>query len=58
VSIWFLSGVIIFCQGVIGIYLGKVFAETKRRPISIVRHIYAARPEAEHDRPDRLKRAG
>ena len=29
VSIWFLGGVTIFCVGVLGIYLAKVFTETK-----------------------------
>ena len=37
VSIWFLGGLMIFCIGVIGIYLAKVFTETKRRPYTIVR---------------------
>ncbi|MDD4309064.1 MAG: glycosyltransferase family 2 protein [Candidatus Cloacimonetes bacterium] len=31
-SIWFLSGVIIMIMGIIGLYLGKIFAETKNRP--------------------------
>ena len=42
VSIWFLGGVMIFCVGVIGIYLAKVFTETKDRPYTIVRQIYGA----------------
>ena len=33
VSIWFLGGLIIFCIGVIGIYLAKVFTEVKQRPV-------------------------
>ena len=37
VSIWFLGGLTIFCVGVIGIYLAKVFTETKRRPYTVVR---------------------
>jgi putative glycosyltransferase len=37
VSIWFLGGLMIFCVGVIGIYLAKVFTETKRRPYTVVR---------------------
>jgi putative glycosyltransferase len=37
VSIWFLGGLSIFSLGVIGIYLSKVFIETKRRPYTIVR---------------------
>jgi putative glycosyltransferase len=40
VSIWFLGGVTIFCVGVIGIYLAKVFMETKQRPYTIVRAAY------------------
>ena len=40
VSIWFLGGVMIFCIGVIGIYLAKVFTETKDRPYTIVRAEY------------------
>ncbi|CAK17987.1 putative glycosyl transferase, family 2 [Pseudomonas entomophila L48] len=40
VSIWVLGGLILSCMGVIGIYLSKVFSESKRRPYTIVRHIY------------------
>jgi len=40
VSIWFLGGVTIFCVGVIGIYLAKVFMETKQRPYTVVRATY------------------
>lgn len=40
VSIWFLGGITIFCLGVIGVYLSKVFAETKDRPYTIVRADY------------------
>jgi len=40
VSIWFLGGITIFCIGVIGIYLAKVFAETKDRPYTIIRADY------------------
>jgi putative glycosyltransferase len=42
VSIWFLGGLTIFCVGVIGVYLAKVFSETKNRPYTIVRHEYNA----------------
>ena len=41
VSIWFLGGLTIFCVGVIGVYLAKVFTETKERPYTIVRHEYS-----------------
>lgn len=40
VSIWLLGGLVLCCMGVIGIYLSKIFSETKGRPYSIVRHIY------------------
>jgi putative glycosyltransferase len=40
VSIWFLGGLIIFCVGVIGMYLAKMFTELKQRPYTIVRAEY------------------
>jgi len=40
VSIWVLGGMIISFIGVIGIYLVKIFSETKQRPYVIVRDIY------------------
>jgi len=40
VSIWLLGGLTIFCVGVIGIYLSRVFTETKERPYTIIRQIY------------------
>lgn len=40
VSIWFLGGLMIFCIGVLGIYLAKVFTETKDRPYTIIRETY------------------
>src|ERR1043166_6481550 len=40
VSIWLLGGITIFCLGVIGIYLAKIFMETKQRPYTIIRDIY------------------
>lgn len=39
-SIWLLGGMIISFIGVVGIYLSKIFSETKRRPYTIIRHIY------------------
>lgn len=35
-SIWFLGGIIIFLIGIIGIYLGKTFDQTKGRPTYII----------------------
>lgn len=40
-SIWLLGGMVISFIGVVGIYLSKIFSETKQRPYTIVRHIYA-----------------
>jgi len=40
VSIWLLGGLIISFVGLIGIYLAKVFSETKQRPSTIVRAIH------------------
>jgi putative glycosyltransferase len=40
VSIWLLGGLTIFCLGVIGIYLAKVFIEVKQRPYTIVRKVF------------------
>ncbi len=39
-SIWFLSGVIISCIGIVGMYLGKTFNQTKNRPVFIIDEIY------------------
>ena len=41
VSIWFFGGLTILFIGVIGIYLAKIFSETKQRPYTIVRNIYS-----------------
>jgi putative glycosyltransferase len=40
VSIWFFGGVIILLIGIIGIYLSKIFIETKNRPYTIIRKLY------------------
>jgi len=39
-SVWLLGGMIISFIGVIGIYLSKIFSETKQRPYTIVRQVY------------------
>jgi len=36
ISIWFLSGVIIFILGITGIYIGKIFEKVKSRPLYII----------------------
>ncbi|SDW04932.1 glycosyltransferase family 2 protein [Thiocapsa roseopersicina] len=40
VSIWVLGGMVISFVGIIGIYLSKVFSETKQRPFTIVREVH------------------
>lgn len=39
VSVWVLGGLIVAYLGIIGMYLAKIFSETKQRPYSIVRGI-------------------
>ena len=45
VSVWLLGGLMLFCVGLLGIYLAKVFLETKQRPYTIVRHVYGEEVE-------------
>jgi putative glycosyltransferase len=40
VSVWLLGGMTLFCLGVVGIYVSRVFIETKQRPYVVVRHVY------------------
>jgi putative glycosyltransferase len=46
-SIWLLGGFIISFIGIVGIYLSKVFSETKRRPYTVVRQIYRQQSKKE-----------
>lgn len=41
ISIWLLGGITIFCLGIIGIYISKIFIEVKQRPYTIIREIYS-----------------
>jgi putative glycosyltransferase len=49
VSLWFLGGLMIFCIGVVGVYLSRVFMETKERPHTIIRHLHQDAPGAVRD---------
>ena len=40
ISIWAVGGFVLTALGVIGIYLAKIFSETKPRPYTIVRQVY------------------
>lgn len=46
-STWFFGGIMLLCQGILAIYLAKVFEEVKNRPTSIVKKEHAKREE--HD---------
>ena len=39
-SVSFLSGLIIFCTGILGIYLAKIYEEVKQRPRAIIKKVY------------------
>lgn len=40
VSVWLIGGLVMLFLGVIGIYIAKIFVQTKHRPVTVVRHIY------------------
>jgi putative glycosyltransferase len=42
VSIWFFGGLIIFSIGVVGLYISRIFIETKGRPYTVVRRVHGA----------------
>jgi putative glycosyltransferase len=50
ISIWFLGGLTLFSIGIVGVYLAKVFTETKNRPYTVVRAEYGAPELDEHAR--------
>ncbi len=39
-AISFLSGIIIACTGVLGVYLAKIHEEVKQRPLAIIKKVY------------------
>jgi putative glycosyltransferase len=45
ISIWLLSGIIILFQGIIGLYLSKVFLEIKKRPLYHIKSIHKSENE-------------
>jgi len=49
VSVWGIGGLVLFCQGVQGIYLAKIFMETKRRPIAFIRKIHGIDSRSDRD---------
>ncbi len=57
ISVWIHGGLLILCVGVVGIYISKIFIETKNRPYSIVRKVHRqdAANAANDGRPSRLQ---
>jgi len=39
VSIWFVSGLLFLNLGIIGLYIGKIYEETKSRPLYVIKEI-------------------
>lgn len=43
VSVWGLGGLILLCVGLVGLYISRIFIETKNRPYTIVRNVFGDR---------------
>jgi len=37
ISLWFLSGIVIFVLGIVGLYIGRIFDKVKERPIYFIK---------------------
>ncbi len=46
VSTWFIGGMVLFSLGVLGLYVGKMFEQTKNRPLYIVAEVTEQPPGA------------
>jgi dolichol-phosphate mannosyltransferase len=52
VSLYFIGGLLFMNLGVVGLYVGKIFDETRRRPLYVVSHtVNVDRPGTEPDEP-------
>ncbi len=51
VSIWLVGGMLMLSLGVVGLYISRIFSETKDRPYTIVREVFSREREAA-DGPD------
>lgn len=51
VSTYFLGGLILMAVGVIGVYIGYIFNEVKRRPLYVVRTVLNGHPLKEDNKP-------
>jgi glycosyltransferase involved in cell wall biosynthesis len=47
--ILFIGGLQLLCLGIVGKYLGKIFLETKKRPIYIVKETNVKKEDKKHD---------
>jgi putative glycosyltransferase len=47
ISVWLLGGLTFMCLGIIGMYLSKIFVETKDRPLTVIRHIHEHTPASD-----------
>lgn len=45
-SIWFCTGVLLLCLGIIGEYVGKIFLEVKNRPRYVIEKVYGSSLES------------
>jgi putative glycosyltransferase len=57
VTVCFFGGLTVFCLGLIGIYLAKVFSEVKERPYAIVRDVYEHGRESADSKTDQERSA-
>ena len=51
VSVWMLGGLTLFSIGLVGLYLSRIFIETKRRPYTVIRQVYRQATLARGDAP-------
>lgn len=40
VSVWFFGGAMIFCLSILGIYVARIYIQTKNRPFTIIKKVY------------------
>ena len=50
---FFLGGVQLFCVGILGEYIGRIYDEVRERPISLINEIHRAEVAAAATPPER-----